>query len=405
MRKVHSLATEPTEVLLIAGGELFPNGTGATARMRAYARGLHLLGVQVRVLLLVVLRPESWPHTDSRVSGEWSGVPFEYMSGLARGQRGYVRRRLREARAIWRTAAEILRPRPAGQNRVVILIATRLRWILPVAAACRLARVQVVHDRTEFPFVYSPDAGVMGRFWRRCYVAAVFRLFDGLVVISTHLEDFLRTRVRRSAWVLRIPILVDADAFDCSDEGTRRRVGYAGSLCHSEELEQLIHAVSIVRRNHPGTLLRVIGGRTEDETTLVRTLASQYGIDDAVELTGFARADEIPALLCGCAALALPRAGGLFSTAGMPTKLGEYLATGRPVVVTATGDIPKYLHDGVEAFVVEPGDVHSFSEALERALYNPVAAEVGRAGQRLARREFDTVVHMRRLLETIEATR
>jgi glycosyltransferase involved in cell wall biosynthesis len=89
----------------------------------------------------------------------------------------------------------------------------------------------------------------------------------------------------------------------------------------------------------------------------------------------------------------------------MPTKLGEYLATGRPVVVTATGDIPKYLHDGVEAFVVEPGDVHSFSEALERALYNPVAAEVGRAGQRLARREFDTVVHMRRLLETIEATR
>jgi glycosyltransferase involved in cell wall biosynthesis len=124
-------------------------------------------------------------------------------------------------------------------------------------------------------------------------------------------------------------------------------------------------------------------------------------MDGALELSGFARAEAMPGLLCGCAVLALPRAAGLFSTAGMPTKLGEYLSTGRPVVVTATGDIPLCLHDGTDAFVVEPGDAAGFARGLERALYDPASLDVGRAGRELARREFDPIVHMRRLLDAI----
>ena len=35
------------------------------------------------------------------------------------------------------------------------------------------------------------------------------------------------------------------------------------------------------------------------------------------------------------------------------------------------------------------------------ALYEPASRDMGLAGQRLARREFDPVLHMRRLLEAI----
>ena len=50
--------------------------------------------------------------------------------------------------------------------------------------------------------------------------------------------------------------------------------------------------------------------------------------------------------------LALPRPAGSFSQAGLPTKVAEYLASGRPVVVTAVGDLPLYLRDGVDAYLV-----------------------------------------------------
>ena len=39
---------------------------------------------------------------------------------------------------------------------------------------------------------------------------------------------------------------------------------------------------------------------------------------------------------------------------GFPTKLGEYLATGKPVCVTKVGEITVYLEDNVSAFLAEP---------------------------------------------------
>lgn len=387
-------------MLLVAGGELFPNGTGATARMRAFARGFHELGVDVRVLLLVAFRPEAWSDEESVVRGEWRGVPFEYMGGVAHGQNGWLRRRVTELEAIRRTCTEILR---SGRDVpiAVVLIATSLRWILPVVAACRVAGVPVVHDRTEFPFVYSPPVGPLGRLRRRAYIASVFRLFDGVVVISTYLEGFVKSHVRQNAWVMRIPILVDSNDFSCVASPIQGLVGYAGNLGHSEELEQLISATSIVRRKHPETRLRIVGGGGQGAVDFLKDVAAHRGIADGVELLGFVITERMPSLLCECAALALPRIAGLFSTAGMPTKLGEYLSTGRPVVVTGTGDIPLFLNDGEDAYVVDPGDVDSFAAALERALYDPSSADLARRGQALASREFDAVTHMRRLLDRL----
>ena len=51
-------------------------------------------------------------------------------------------------------------------------------------------------------------------------------------------------------------------------------------------------------------------------------------------------------------AFALPREDALFSRAGFATKLGEYLASGRPVIASATGDVELYLKDDVDAFLV-----------------------------------------------------
>jgi len=399
------LASEPTTILMIGGGELFPDGTGATARMRAFARGLHLMGVDVRVLLLVSRPPDDWPDPNGPVSGVWRGVPFEYMGGIRHGERGWLSRRIRELRAVGRTFSEILAVSGNGRPTAVVLLGTNLRWILPVAAACRWAGTPLVHDRTEFPFVYDDDGGGPGRLWRWMYEGAVFRLFDGVTVISTHLESYMRTRVRSGAWVLRIPILVEHETFECPGSPVAGLVGYAGSLAHRDELVQLIEAVSIVRRDHPETRLRIIGGGSESQALYLKGVASRFSMGDAIEMPGFARADEVPGLLCECAAMALPRAAGLFSTAGMPTKLGEYLSSGRPVTVTATGDIPMCLHDGVDAFVVEPGDLSAFASALGRALYDPASVAVGLAGSRVARREFDPETHMRRLVASIAGGR
>ena len=294
----------------------------------------------------------------------------------------------------------------SSDRTAVILFGPFLRFTLPVKVACVVAGVPLVHERGEFPFVYAGQPNWAARVWRSLYLATFFRLFDGVVVVSTLLEDFVRERVRKATWVLRVPTIVDAEAFLCAEAPTGGLVGYAGNLAaaHREELFQLVGAVSALAPAHDDVRARIIGGGSPSDVAVLKEESARLGVEDRVDLVGSVAGDDLPAQLCACAALVLPRARGLFSSAGFPSKLGEYLATGRPVVVSATGDIPLYLQPDLNAYVVPPDDPTAFSEALERALYDPRAVGIGRAGQAAARTLFDPATHMARVLEALEAS-
>ena len=65
------------------------------------------------------------------------------------------------------------------------------------------------------------------------------------------------------------------------------------------------------------------------------------------------------------------------------------MATGNPVVVTAVGDIPRYL-DASNSFIVEPDNNVAFAEQIVRLFSNyPKAIEIGRQGKIIAGQYFD----------------
>ena len=96
--------------------------------------------------------------------------------------------------------------------------------------------------------------------------------------------------------------------------------------------------------------------------------------------------------------LALARPDSHQAQGGFPTKLGEYLATGKPVCVTSVGEISDYLKDNISAFIAEPGNVDSFIDALNRVLCNAKHAEyVGLNGKIVAEKEFSIDIQSKRL--------
>ena len=113
--------------------------------------------------------------------------------------------------------------------------------------------------------------------------------------------------------------------------------------------------------------------------------------------------DQIPLFICNAELLVLSRPDSHQAQGGFPTKLGEYLATGKPVCVTKVGEIPNYLEDNVSAFLAEPGDVDSFTDAMDRALSNPEKArEVGLAGRDVAKKEFNSEIQAKRLADFLK---
>jgi glycosyltransferase involved in cell wall biosynthesis len=84
----------------------------------------------------------------------------------------------------------------------------------------------------------------------------------------------------------------------------------------------------------------------------------------------------------------------------------EAFVRGRPVVAYATGGIPTWLHDGVNGYLVPPGDVHVFSQRLQMLLSDAaLRKQLSEQARQQALAEWNAATHVDRLLDVFQRAR
>jgi colanic acid/amylovoran biosynthesis glycosyltransferase len=132
----------------------------------------------------------------------------------------------------------------------------------------------------------------------------------------------------------------------------------------------------------------------------LRDQVARLGIGDYVEVTGeTAMQEDLPGLLRSARVFALPcvrdRDGDMD---GLPQVLIEAMMVARPCVSTDLVGIPDLVIDGRTGLLVQPGDPHSLSDAIEVLLRDPAEADrLGREAERWARAHFTLVEAVARL--------
>lgn len=97
------------------------------------------------------------------------------------------------------------------------------------------------------------------------------------------------------------------------------------------------------------------------------------------------------------------RAKDLETQASFPSKLTEYLATSKPLVTVSVGEISHYLTDGVNAFLVEPGNCDALAEKLEYVLNNyEKSLEIAKRGNQLTHTTFNYSFQAKRIIQYVE---
>lgn len=393
---------DPPLSVLILGTEFdFPQGQGASTRVYLYAKGMVEAGADVRVVSL--LQPALGPSGDDGPAlGTYDGLAYEYACGTRVRPASFLRRRWLSLRRAVRIVSLVREVATRSSGRYVLLVYShKTSWIAGLALLARFTGGASVWDLCEFPLVNRPRT-IQTSVHRAVRMFLVCRLCDGVIPISTYLESYVKQTPGATLPMLRVPVMVDPALFsrvaDVASPQGARRVLYCGTLRRVDEVETVMRIFAEATLGLPDVRLTIVGGGPAQARIRADSFARSLDLAGRVELLERIEREELAARMLAAEVLVLPRAAGLFSQAGLANKLGEYLASGRPVVVTATGDVGLYLDDGVDAYLVEPGDDATFAARLRYALEHPdEAAAVGARGREVAQREFDYRVHGARL--------
>jgi glycosyltransferase involved in cell wall biosynthesis len=158
----------------------------------------------------------------------------------------------------------------------------------------------------------------------------------------------------------------------------RRLIGAAGRLSPEKGFAVLVEAAHRVLSEDTGAGL-VLFGDGPLRHALERQVAAA-GLSGHLVVAGFR--DDLDRYLPWLDVLALPS-----HTEGLPNVALEACAAGVPVVATAVGGTPEVIEDGVNGYLVPPGDPRALAARLLAVLRSP---DCGRAlGQRGRQRVLD----------------
>lgn len=332
------------------------SGVGAASvnRILSYAKGLVNVGNSVRII-----------STAGNGNIEWSEYEGVAVKHLGTPVKSVIQRLLGHIR----TSVRLIRTLKGEKKDVVLFVTSNYPLTILLEFYCKLSRTKIVNERSEYPFVLMTN-NRMKRLIAPLYTNTAYKLLDGMIIMTKPLMEYYAHKVGKKCRFLEVPMTVDTKRFEVADGGGACLEGsdyiaYCGNMGGNKDgLKDLIHAFSIVeKRGYSLNLLLIGGTNNKSEYDELISLNESLGNNNVV-FYGKADRDSMPALLKGAKMLVLARPSSMQSTGGFPTKLGEYLSTGNPVVVTAVGDIPYYLKNKENAYVVPPDDVQAFADAI-----------------------------------------
>lgn len=359
-----------------------PN-TAPTNRVLSFVRGFSELGMDAEVVYLAPDTKmnkvqEDYPHIEFKYM--WERMPFS----------NRILNKLAEEYYGWKFA------RSLKCGDVVFL--TNFGNIF--FKVIKRKNVKVVHEKTEHPDIYSFKGLNVERYKRE------IPKLDGMFVISTALKDYFSSLGLPKEKIEIVNMTVDSNRFKgIKKQLSEKYIAYCGTASNNKDgVDELIKSFAIVHQSHPDVKLYIIGKTPDkDDESGNLSLIEELGIKGAVVFTGIVSAKDMPQILKNATILALDRPDSLQAQCGFPTKLGEYLLTENPVVVTKVGDIPLFLKDGESALLAEERNASEFSSKLIWALEHPEeAARIGKAGALVALRQFNYLTETKKIIDVIK---
>lgn len=376
---------------------IFPEikwATGGGRRVKDLTKGIKLAGNETTIIVPMWNKPDG-------VLIENNDINVVY---LGRKKSGFLWSRF----VFWYQAIKYIKSQKID---AILFYNTLIDSILP-ALILRINKCFVI---AEFCDLMSSQISNNGLQLLKKWIYQIHEyLLPKLTNLNIVISDYLYERVKHFAPntpIIKIPILVNFETFSRMNHqnntaDSAKTIAYIGSFFHHEGVSFLVKAFAKIITKYPECQL-VIAGKHLDlpDNEDIELLSKQLEIYSNITFKGWISTTEVKQLLTDSDIVVVPQTNNIFSQAGLPTKLAEYAAMGKAIVMTNVGDVNKYFtHES--AMFCEPENVESLHDAIIKLIEDEdLCRKLEQNSYKIARKYFDIQFNGRIITDKIVSIR
>lgn len=365
----------PLEYVLVTSTN-FPKGGAGAAYLNLFCRGLVNNGIRISVLLLKGHAFGEYTYKGPRKKFTPEGIPFTYL-GFTQRPKNIILKICDELVSFVRLMAFLFTLNGKSKSVRLLVYNSDLFYNIPIHLMSRLYKVRLIKFVAEFIDKSEFGGSLIGFLSRSSYFLNfkyLNKLSDKLIVFSYYLKDVYLNMGYNESNIIVQPNLTDFDFWKTEVNESKYTLGYSGAPYLKDGLSDLFGAISLLNKEtNFRTNLLIIGDAVFGESLIpsLKDECTRLGITGNVVFTGLVEYSQVKQFLSECSILTITRPSTVQTKAGFPTKLGEYFATGKPVLATDFGDMKRYFKDGWDITMAECGNSLSIAEKIRWMLCNP----------------------------------
>lgn len=228
--------------------------------------------------------------------------------------------------------------------------------------------------------------------------------YSGIIVISTSLERLYK---RFNSNIILVPILVSEEFFNIEKKVTEDNKiivfsSTGGVLPKKEGIEEFLLILNKLKNKNINFHYNIYGDAPTKFVSKFMNRISELKLSDDVFVLGHVNKDEIKNVLAQSDFLVLTRPKNIQNNFGFSTKLGEYLASGKPVILTDISDNSKYLKDKEDSIFINLKNIDLSANKINNFIENKSSLdEIGKAARINAKKFFINYVYVEKLTKFI----
>ncbi len=379
--------------IIIIGTLSFPSGFAETCRLILFSRGIIELFHNIKLLCLYPTEFKHYKIKNKLLKGKHEGIEYEYTCRTTAVPDNKLKKYYLRSIGIIKSIIKVYRYNKIQKIDALIMATREPSVIFVYYLYSRFLGIPIIHEAGEYPFIGMAKSFIT-KIDKFLYIHFAVKLFDGIFSPTKALLRYFKNILPKSKKLALITMMVDPDKFvnmNIKKNINSPYIAYCGDLGYNKDgVPILIKAFKTIAEKYNGLKLCLIGSTTDMKAlSNLKNKVKELDLNNRVIFTGRIEHKEIPDYICNAKLLVLSRPANKQAEGGFPGKLGEYLATGNPVVVTRVGEIPDYLTDNKNAFLSKADSAEAFAKRMDYALSNyNTAIKVGLAGQKLTHSIF-----------------